>query len=43
MGVDIAFPTRTLYIRNENGQKFELDMKAKNGEQVKDEEKSSSE
>lgn len=33
MGVDIAFPTRTLYIRNENGQKFELDMKAKNGEQ----------
>ncbi|MDZ7719213.1 MAG: mechanosensitive ion channel family protein [Balneolaceae bacterium] len=33
MGVDIAFPTRTLYVRNENGQKFELDMKAKNGEQ----------
>lgn len=33
MGVDIAFPTRTLYIRNENGQKFKLDMKDKNGEQ----------
>lgn len=32
MGVDIAFPTRTLYVRNENGQKFELDLKAKNGE-----------
>lgn len=32
MGVDMAFPTRTLYIRNENGQKFELDLKAKNGE-----------
>ena len=37
MGVDIAFPTRTLYIRNENGQKFELDMNAKNGEQVGEE------
>lgn len=36
MGVDLAFPTRTLYIRNENGQKFELDMKAKNGEQEED-------
>lgn len=33
MGVDIAFPTRTIYVRNENGQKFELDMKSKNGEQ----------
>lgn len=36
MGVDIAFPTRTLYIRNENGQKFELDLKTKNGEQEKE-------
>lgn len=33
MGVDIAFPTRTLYVRNEAGQKLELDLKSKNGEQ----------
>lgn len=33
MDVDIAFPTRTLYVRNENGQKFEMDLKAKNGKQ----------
>jgi small-conductance mechanosensitive channel len=31
MGVDIAFPTRTLYVRNENGQKFELDLGSENG------------
>lgn len=37
MGVDLAFPTRTLYIRNENGQKFQLDLKAKNGEQAEEE------
>lgn len=30
MGVDLAFPTRTIYVRNENGQKFELDLKAEN-------------
>ena len=42
MGIDIAFPTRTLYVRNENGQKFELDVKAKNGEQEGEEEEESS-
>ncbi|WPR76874.1 mechanosensitive ion channel family protein [Algoriphagus sp. NG3] len=26
MGISIAFPTRTLYLRNENGMKLELDM-----------------
>lgn len=43
MGVDLAFPTRTLYIRNENGQKFELNMKAKNGEQEEEENSSKDE
>ncbi len=42
MGVDIAFPTRTLYVRNENGQKFELDMKSNNGEKEGEEVESSS-
>jgi hypothetical protein len=26
MGVSIAFPTRTLYIRNENEMKFKVDV-----------------
>lgn len=25
MGIDIAFPTRTLYLRNENEQRFQVD------------------
>lgn len=33
MGVDIAFPTRTLYVRNENGQKFEMDLTPQNGKE----------
>lgn len=43
MGVDIAFPTRTLYVRNENGQKFQLNMKSNNGEQKEGESSSSDE
>ncbi|WP_234572203.1 mechanosensitive ion channel family protein [Rhodohalobacter sp. 614A] len=42
MGVDIAFPTRTIYVRNENGQKFELDLKAENGDSKEEEVSSSS-
>lgn len=41
MGVEIAFPTRTLYVRNENGQKFELDLARQNGGQEGKEESSS--
>lgn len=42
MGVDIAFPTRTLYVRNENEQKFALDLARKNGESEGEVEESSS-
>ncbi|MDR7127873.1 small-conductance mechanosensitive channel [Algoriphagus sp. 4150] len=29
MGISIAFPTRTLYLRNENGMKLKVDMEKK--------------